>query len=78
VNKIYAIFTQYEPTYKYEENLESIWSTLENATEEAKRLSKCSARYDWVTIKELALDENELTNEDTKELVVKKPKSVSA
>jgi hypothetical protein len=36
---VYGIYTQFEPTYKYESTLESIWSTKELADEALTRIA---------------------------------------
>ena len=69
---VYAVFTQYEPSYKYEEAMESIWTDLESATEHANVLAKSTAKFDWVFIRPLALNQYDMAVEE-QDLIIKKP-----
>jgi hypothetical protein len=50
---VYGVFSQYEPTYKYDEKLESIWTNREDAEKEATRLK---STYDYTSIQEMYLN----------------------
>lgn len=50
---IWGVYSRYEPTYRYEESLESIWSTKELAEEAAKKISE---QYDHVNVRQMYLD----------------------
>ena len=51
---IYGVFTQYEPTYKYEEALQSLWETKELAEEAAAK----ETGYDYVSVREVYINTN--------------------
>lgn len=65
--KVWAIYTQFEPTYKYEEALESLWSTEEKAIKEAKKITVT----DHVTVQELTIDSGFMWEEDNKTIKIK-------
>lgn len=51
-NIVYGVFTQYEPTHKYDEALESIWTTKEAAEAEAKK----DTTHDHVSVRKIYLN----------------------
>lgn len=48
MKKIWAVYSQFEPTWKYEETIESIWSTYGAALDAAENLPKSSGDIVWV------------------------------
>ena len=60
---LYGVFTQYEPTYKYDESLESIWDTEELAIE-AKNRNKI---HQHVNVRPIYIntDNFEISDEET-------------
>jgi hypothetical protein len=56
---IYAVYTQFDPTYKYDEQLHSLWTTEESAKNQAK-IIKGQGIYDVVWVTKLQLDSEEL------------------
>lgn len=69
---LFAVYTQYEPTHKYEPYLDSIWSSVEEAREHAEK----ATTDDWVWIEEIALNKEFLTVEEGFREMVKDPRSV--
>jgi hypothetical protein len=61
MTKVYAIYTNYYPTWKYEPQLESIYSNLERAKEAATNYDE-----DFVWIEELIIDSDSLYNDTCK------------
>lgn len=59
--KIWAVYTQFEPTHKYEENLENLWSTKELAIKSAQRHKKI---HDYVWVQELNVDSEFMMEEE--------------
>ena len=55
MKSVYGVYTQYEPTHKYEEHLESVWSTKDLAQLEANSI-EMTKHNDWVMVKEIQLD----------------------
>lgn len=56
---VYAVYSQYEPFYKYEPSLESLWSNEHSADIAAKALENRGI-YDRVYVSRLQLDNEEL------------------
>lgn len=56
---MYAVFTQYEPAYKYDEALTSIWETKELAEAAAKK----QTNYDYVWVREVYINSEDMYNE---------------
>lgn len=49
---VYAVVTQFEPSHKYDADIESLWSTKELAIKEAK----ADEIHDWVSVREIHLN----------------------
>jgi hypothetical protein len=56
---VYAVYSQFEPSYQYEPQLESLWSNEHTADIAAKAL-KNRGIYDFVYVTKLQLDHEEL------------------
>lgn len=71
--KIYAVYTQFYPTWKYEPELVSIWDNIEGAQKAASK----ERGTDFVWIEELKLNQETVHAVDEQEEVffewVKKP-----
>jgi hypothetical protein len=67
---VWGVYTQFEPTYKYPEALQNLWSTKEKAIEAAKK----ETGYEHVWIEELPLDSDCLFEEDLGFEMVKSPR----
>lgn len=61
MKKLFAVYTQYEPTYKYEEDIVSIWENREDAILEAEQLAKLEIN-DYVWVQPVAINSNYLFN----------------
>lgn len=62
---VYGVYTQFEPTWKYDETLESIWSTRELAE---AALTRISDHMDHKWVNEIHVDSDclHLSSEQTK------------
>jgi len=56
---VYAVYSQFEPSYKYEPQLQSLWSNEHSANIAAKALENRGI-YDRVFVGHLQLDHEEL------------------
>lgn len=67
--KIWGVYTQFYPTWKYEEALESLWSTKELALKAAQEHVEM---MDYVWVCELNVDNGMMCTEDCEIESVKK------
>lgn len=56
---LYAVYTQWYPTYEYEPTLESIWTTKHDAIISAEKIAK-ETRLDYVWIETLTANQDTL------------------
>jgi hypothetical protein len=68
--KLWGIYTQYQPEYKYEEVLESIWDSKERAILEAKK-NHYIQYHDFVWVKELSFNSDCIVREDQEVIRIK-------
>jgi hypothetical protein len=61
---MWGVYTQYYPTWKYDETLESIWSSKELADEAVKGMNG----YDYVGVREVYINSECLNFDTTKPL----------
>lgn len=73
---LYAVFTQFNPTWKYEEQLESLWTTKEKAIEEAMRTEHIKV-MDYVWVQPLNVDKREMYSPPHETIIIKSHKGIN-
>ena len=69
--KLWAVYTQFDPTYEYEPNLESLWTTKELARQSAEK--QYPKVHDYIWIEEVNVDSEFMSEENSQIEAIKKP-----
>ncbi len=73
MKKIWAVYTQYYPTYKNEESIESLWSNKKEALKHAKEVPLYIADYVWIAPLNLDYKYLHSEEEECEGVMVRKP-----